>query len=169
MTAKTCSSVRSRMASEQPQEKAVRIASSSSGLPEPIPVRLDAAAVQAALDQRDQRIQALEALLAKLRQAGGGGAPPQNFNTMASKLVIVVLQELCSSTDLSEIGSAIVSPTLNSPRLRFIARFDKAGPASHSRALGNVALQCPSTFSIRRSGRNQINATAIRSAPASHE
>lgn len=61
------------MASEQPQEKAVRIASSSSGLPEPIPVRLDAAAVQAALDQRDQRIQALEALLAKLRQAGGRG------------------------------------------------------------------------------------------------
>ena len=95
------------MASEQPQEKAVRIASSSSGLPEPIPVRLDAAAVQAALDQRDQRIQALEALLAKLRQAGGG-APPQNFNTMASKLMIVVLQELCSSTDLSEIESAIV-------------------------------------------------------------
>lgn len=61
------------MASEQPQEKAVRIASSSSGLPEAIPVRLDAAAVQAALDQRDQRIQALEALLAKLRQAGGWG------------------------------------------------------------------------------------------------
>ena len=80
------------MASEQPQEKTVR---------------LDAAAVQAALDQRDQRIQALEALLAKLRQAGGG-APPQNFNTMASKLMIVVLQELCSSTDLSEIESAIV-------------------------------------------------------------
>lgn len=46
------------MASEQPQEKAVR---------------LDAAAVQAALDQRDQRNQALEALLAKLRQAGGRG------------------------------------------------------------------------------------------------
>lgn len=36
-----------------------------------IPVRFDAAAVKAALDQRDQRIQALEAQLTKLRQIGG--------------------------------------------------------------------------------------------------
>ena len=39
--------------------------------PQHIPMRLDAVSVQAALDQRDQRIQELEATLAKLCPAGG--------------------------------------------------------------------------------------------------
>jgi predicted pyridoxine 5'-phosphate oxidase superfamily flavin-nucleotide-binding protein len=40
--------------------------------PQHIPVRFDAETVKAALKQKDQRIQELEAQLANLRQAGGG-------------------------------------------------------------------------------------------------
>ena len=40
--------------------------------PQHIPVRFDAVSVQVALDQRDQRIQELEAMIAKLRPEGGG-------------------------------------------------------------------------------------------------
>ena len=39
--------------------------------PQHIPVRFDANTVKAALQQRDQRIQELEATIAKLRHAGG--------------------------------------------------------------------------------------------------